>query len=274
MEDEEFARRIACGGTAHDYDAPVEEMGGLMTIRIISRGTVIAAAILCTAVGASAAPDRFDTGPEGENTATSGAERTGEALWPVPPRQQWGQVVTQDGKNIWKDAVFTDPEGRWQILFPATMTDQFGDTLSRSRMFRYPGQPHITCSVNITGRAFDELGADAAVLAPATLASQRDTLVEKLRDPSVPATNVRMVELAGPKGIPGNPVQAISFDQQGKLLAPLGIDREVVARTLVATDDDDLLTVTCTAHAGQKGWVEKHTPQALRLTTSSREVRR
>ncbi|WP_260580954.1 hypothetical protein [Sphingopyxis sp. PET50] len=223
---------------------------------------------------ATAAPDRFDTDAESDVVAAKGADRTGEALWPVPPRQQWGQVISQDGKNIWKDAVFTDPEGRWQILFPATMTEQFGDVLSRSRMFRYPGQPHITCSTTIIGRQFDDLGDDAAVLAPATLASRRDAIVEKVRDPAAPAANIRMVELAGPKGAAGQPVQAIMFDQKGKLLEPLGVDREVVARTLVATDDDDLLVVSCTAHPGQKGWVEKHTPQALRLTTLAREVRR
>lgn len=230
-----------------------------------------AAAIMLAAVGTSAAQDRFDTGAGIDAPAMKGVERTGEALWPVPLRQQWGQVVTQDGKNIWKDAVFTDLEGRWQIVFPATMTEQFGDVLSRSRMFRYPGQPHITCGVMLVGRQFDEFGGDAAVLAPATLASRRDAIVEKVRDPAAPATNVQMVELAGPKGAAGKPVQAIMFDQRGKLLEPIGVEREVVARTLVATDDDDLLTVTCTAHSGQKGWVEKHTPQALRLTTLARE---
>ena len=245
-----------------------------MTIRTIGRGTALAAAILCATAGAFAAPDRFDTGAEGETQATNGAERTGEALWPVPSRQQWGQVVTQDGKNIWKDAVFTDPEGRWQILFPATMTDQFGDVLGRSRMFRYPGQPHITCGAMIIGRQFDDLGDDAAVLAPATLATRRDAIVEKVRASAAPAANVRMVELPGPKGTAGKPVQAIMFDQKGKLLEAIGVERELVGRTLVVSDDDDLLVVSCTAHAGQKGWVEKHTPQALRLTALSREVRR
>lgn len=245
-----------------------------MTTRTVGRCAILAAAVMLTSFGAAAAPDRFDTSAETATATTNGAARTGEALWPVPSRQQWGQVITRDGKNIWKDGVFTDPEGRWQIVFPATMTDQFGDVLSRSRMFRYPGQPHITCSATIIGRQFDDLGDDAAVLAPATLASRRDAIVDKVRDPAAPATNVQMVELAGPKGAAGKPVQAIMFDQKGKLLEPIGVEREVVARTLVATDDDDLLVVSCTAHPGQKGWVEKHTPQALRLTTLSREVRR
>lgn len=235
---------------------------------------IFVAAMMTMGSSAVAGQDRFDISAGTDAAATSGAERTGEALWPVPLRQQWGQVVTQDSKNIWKDAVFTDPEGRWQILFPATMTEQFGDVSSRSRMFRYPGQPHITCSVMLVGRQFDELGDDAAALAPATLASRRDAIIEKVRDPAVPATNVQMVELVGPKGTAGKPVQAIMFDQRGKLLEPIGVEREVVSRTLVATDDDDLVTVTCTAHPGQKGWVEKHTPQALRLTTLAREPRR
>lgn len=245
-----------------------------MTARIAARGMMFAAAMMTTGVGAAAAPDRFDTSAGTDATATSGAERTGEALWPVPLRQQWGQVVTQDGKNIWKDAVFTDPEGRWQILFPATMTEQFGDVLDRSRMFRYPGQPHITCSATLFMGEFRDLGDDAAVLAPGTLSARRDALVAEFSDAANPGTNVQMVTLAGPKGTAGTPVQAIMFDQRGKLLEPLGIDREVVKRSLLVSDDDDLLVVSCTAHPGQKGWVEKHTPQALRLTTLARETRR
>lgn len=244
-----------------------------MTIGNMGRGMAFAAAIIATAVGANAAQDRFDTGAGTGTAATSGAERTGEALWPVPLRQAWGQILTQDGKNVWKDAVFTDPEGRWQILFPATMTDQFGDVMSRSRMFRYPGQPHITCSANLFMGEFRDLGGDAAALAPGALVSRRDALIDKVRDPGVPATNVQTVALAGPKGAAGAPVQAIMFDQRGNLLAPLGVDREVVQRTLLVSDDDDLLAVSCTAHPGQKGWVEKHTPQALRLTTLAREKR-
>lgn len=130
------------------------------------RGTAFAAAIFAVTADASAAPDRFDPGAGTETAVTGGAERTGKALWPVPPRQIWGQVITQDGKNAWKDAVFTDPERRWRILYPAT--------------------------------------------------------------------NVQMMTIAGPKGRAGKPVQAIMFDQRG----------EVVQRSLLVSDDDDLLMVS------------------------------
>lgn len=218
---------------------------------------------------AQSMPDQIDeSGPARRELA--GAARTGEALWPVPPQGQWGQVITQKGKNIWKDAIFTDPKGRWQVVYPSTMTEPFllG---GRDMMYRYPGQLHISCSASLTGRVFDDLGADAPVLAVQALAQRRDALVEKVRVPSFPVTDVRMIGLPGPEGAAGSPVQAIMFDQRGKLLEPLGVDREVVMRSLLVSDGDDLLHVFCTAHPGQKGWVEKHVPLALRLTGLARE---
>ncbi len=233
----------------------------------IGKGWGLLGILLCAA-GAAQAQDQIDErGPVARELA--GAKRTGEALWPVPPKAQWGQVIEQKGKNIWKDAVFTDPKGRWQLVYPSTMTEPFGG--GRDMMWRYPGQPHISCAVRGISRVFDGLGDEAAVMAPQALAQQRDALVERARDPAVPATHVGMVALPGPDGMAGTPVQAIMFDQRGKLLAPLGIEREVVSRNLLVSDGNHLLHVYCTAHSGQKSWVEKHVPLALRLTALARE---
>ncbi|GHB97793.1 hypothetical protein [Thermomonas carbonis] len=231
-------------------------------------GRMALAGLLLSFSATVAGQDQIDeSGPA--KRELSGAKRTGEALWPVPPQAQWGQVITQKGSNVWKDAVFTDPKGRWQIVYPSTMTEPYGD--GRTRMYRYPGQPHISCGSSVIGRVFDDLGEGAPVLAPRVLGERRDALVQKVREPSAPLANVRMVELPGPAGMAGTPVQAIMFDQRGKLLEALGVERDVVARHLLVSDGDDLLHVFCTAHPGQKSWVEKHVPQALRLTGLARE---
>ncbi len=231
------------------------------------RGWGLVGVLLC-AVGVAHAQDQIDErGPAARELV--GAQRTGEALWPVPPQAQWGQVIEQKGKNIWKDAVFTDPKGRWQLVYPATMTEPFGG--GRDMMWRYPGQPHISCAVRSISGVFAALGDQAPVSALQALVEQRDALVERARESVAPATQVGMVALPGPPGAAGAPVQAIMFDQRGKLLAPLGIEREVVSRNLLVSDGDDLLHVFCTAHSGQKSWVEKHVPLALRLTGLARE---
>ncbi|KAF1686315.1 hypothetical protein B1992_08820 [Pseudoxanthomonas broegbernensis] len=231
---------------------------------------VLLAAVL-SAAGAAVAQDVIDeTGPARREAL--GARRTGEALWPVPPKAQWGQVIEQKGKNIWKDAVYTDREGRWQLVYPSTMTDFYGDSLSRERMYRYPGQPHISCGIGYKPRVFENLGEDAPVLAPQALAERRDELVALMGEEGAAATQVQMIALPSPAGASGTPVQAIMFDQRGRLLEPLGVEREVVMRSLLVSDGEDLVHAFCTAHAGQKGWVEKHVPLALRLTELAREA--
>ncbi len=231
---------------------------------------LLAAGLL--ALGGAAAQDVIDeAGPA--KRETQGAKRTGEALWPVPQQAQWGKVVEQKGSHLWKDAVYTDREGRWQLLYPSTMTDFYGDSLARERMYRYPGQPHIACGVMIKSNVFGNLGADAPVLAPQALAERRDELVALMAWEGAPATNVQVIALPSPQGASGRPVQAIMFDQKGKLLEPMGVAREVVMRSLLVSDGDGLLQAYCTAHPGQKKWVEKDTPLALRLTELAREER-
>ncbi|MFT4089398.1 MAG: hypothetical protein QM645_01605 [Asticcacaulis sp.] len=219
----------------------------------------------------SMAQDQIDeTAPAAQTL--SGANTTGEALWPVPQQAHWGQVLTRDGKNIWKDAVYTDRKGRWQLVYPVTMTDFFGDSLSRDRMYRYPGQPQITCSAVVNRSVFKDLGDTAPTAAPKALIERKDALIESVRDPSYPVIKPQIINLPNPSGVTGTPVQAIQFDQRGKLLSALGVDREVVMRTILLSDGDDLLQVFCTAQPGQKGWVEKHTPLAIRLTGLAREA--
>ena len=199
----------------------------------------------------------------------TGAVSTGEALWPVPPRAQWGQVIEQKGSRIWKDAVFTDPKGRWQLVYPSTMIEPFGG--GRDTVWRYPGQPHIACGAMSKANVFEDLGEDAPVRAPQALVERRDELVALMAWKGAPPTNVQMIALPSPPGVAGTPVQAIQFDQKGKLLELWGVDREVVVRSVLVSDGDDLLHAFCTAHPGQKKWVEKDTPLALRLTALARE---
>ncbi|WP_140984480.1 hypothetical protein [Asticcacaulis tiandongensis] len=205
-------------------------------------------------------------------SSLSGAAATGEALWPVPQQAHWGQVLTRDGKNIWKDAVYTDRKGRWQLVYPVTMTDFFGDSLSRDRLYRYPGQPQITCSAMVNRGVFNDLGDTAPTTAPKALIERKDALIERVRNPAYPVIKPQIISLPNPPGVTGTPVQAIQFDQRGKLLELIGVDREIVMRTILVSDGDDLLQVFCSAQPGQKGWVEKQTPVALRLTGLAREA--
>lgn len=203
--------------------------------------------------------------------ANAGAQTTGEALWPVPQRAHWGQILTRDGDNIWKDAIYTDPKGRWQLAYPVTLTVLYGDAMSRSRMYRYPKQPQIACSISVETGVFSDLGAQAPTLAPTALIERRDALIARTKfDGEVLKPTV--VNLPSPEGVAGKPVQAIQYDQRGKLLTLIGVDREVVVRHILVSDGDDLLHVFCSAQPGQKGWVEKQTAKALRLNALSREA--
>lgn len=231
-------------------------------------GSAAAAALLFVAPGAAAQSDRFDLGPDKPVAPVA----TDEALWPVPGRAQWGSIITQKGPNIWKDAVFTDPLGRWQLVYPSTLTNMLGDSLDRTRWFQYPGQPQIMCGVSITPNVFADLGADAPVKAPAALIDRRDALVAKQKSSPAPE-KVEVVTLPAPPASKGTPVRAISFMERGKLLEPLGVEREVVMRTILVSDDDDLVAAFCAAQPGQRGWVEKQALAALRLTPLARTKR-
>ncbi len=239
---------------------------------MMKTGTLRMAALLATtlfaASGAMAQDVIDEAGPAKRQLL--GAQRTGEALWPVPQQALWGKVIEQKGSHIWKDAVYTDPNGRWQIVYPSTMIEPFGG-IGREVMWRYPGQPHITCGTRIKHGAFDSLGVDVAVRAVQALAEHRDELVAMMVWKGTPASNVQMITLPSPPGVAGKPVQAIQFDQTGKLLEPLGVNRDVVMRSLLVSDGNDLLHAFCTAHPGQKKWVEKDTPLMLRLTELARE---
>ena len=193
-----------------------------------------------------------------------------EALWPVPSRAQWGQVVTRKGSNVWQDAIFTDPEGRWQIVYPATLTEPGGDALGRDRWFSYPGQPQILCGALLTRGAFRGLGDNAIAEAPGALLRDPDAYVGMVRHNDYPVLNQRIVSLESPADASGQPVQAVSFDQRGKIFDLMGIEREVVVRNVLVSDGVDLLTVFCAAQPGQKKWVEKQALAALRLTTAAR----
>lgn len=238
----------------------------------------IAAATMATASGlgwtqAAAQPDRFSDVDEPVAPQAPQAPRTGEALWPAPLRQAWGQVVTEDTRGIMRNAVYTDPLGRWQLVYPQTLTELYGDSQSRARMWRYPRQPHITCGIAVMPNVFEDLGADAPVQAHAALVARRDALVARAAWEGPAPTQVRMIELPRPPGSSGTAVQAIQFDQRGRLFELLGVSREVITRNLLVSDGDDLLHAYCSAHTGQRGWVERHTPQALRLTVLAREPR-
>jgi hypothetical protein len=229
---------------------------------------MVAAALTMMAAPSAAQSDRFDLGPDKAAPTVT----TGEALWPVPARAQWGTITTQKGPNIWKDGVFTDPLGRWQLVYPATLTVMKGDVMDRTRWFEYPGQPQIICGVSLTRNVFADLGAEAPTKAPAALIERRDALVAKqLSSPA--AEKVEVVTLPAAPGASGTPVRAVSFTERGKLLEPLGVEREVVMRTILVSDDDDLLSVYCAAQPGQRGWVEKQALSAIRLNPLARTPR-
>ena len=246
-----------------------------MTVSSWKRGWIALCMGSCSIGGSSTAfalQQKFDlddppSKPVGETPAT------GEALWPVPPRTQWGQVITQKGPNVWQDAVFTDPEGRWQIVYPATLTQQHGDVLGRDRWFSYPGQPQIMCGASLVRGAFRSLGENAVTEAPASLVRDPAAYVSKVADGASPVLGQKVVALTSPSGVSGTPVQAVMFEQRGRLFEPLGIDREVFVRHVLISDGTDLLDVFCSAQPGQKGWVEKQALAAARLTTAARTPR-
>lgn len=221
---------------------------------------------------ALAVQQKFDL-DDAPGTPSAQAPATGEALWPVPSRIQWGQIVTQKGPNVWQDAVFTDPEGRWQIVYPATLTEQHGDVLGRDRWFSYPGQPQIMCGAMLVRGVFRALGDNAVAQAPAALVRDPGSYVSQVADPASPVLSQTVVTLAAPRGVSGAPVQAVMFDQRGKLFELLGVDREVFVRHVLVSDGTDLLDVFCSAQPGQKSWVEKQALAAVRLTTAARTPR-
>jgi len=238
--------------------------------RFIALGT--ASCLVGLASTASAVQQKFDLDDAPKKPAIQ-APATGEALWPVPSRSQWGQIITQKGSNVWQDAVFTDLEGRWQIVYPATLTEPHGDALGRDRWFSYPGQPHIVCGAMLVRGAFRSLGENAIAEAPAALVRDPGVYVSQVADGASPVLSQKVVALASPGGVSGTPVQAVTFDQRGKLFALLGVDREVFVRHVLVSDGTDLLDVFCGAQPGQKGWVEKQALAAVRLTTAARTQR-
>ncbi len=244
--------------------------GGNRTRKFIALG--VASCLISLVSAASASQQKFDLDDAPDKPAAQ-AQATGEALWPVPPRTQWGQIITQKGPNVWKDAVFTDPEGRWQIVYPATLTEQHGDALGRDRWFSYPGQPQIMCGAMLVRGAFRSLGDNAIAEAPSALVRDPGAYVLQAADRAVPVLSQKVVTLAPPGGVSGKPVQAVTFDQRGKLFKLLGVDREVFVRHVLVSDGSDLLDVFCSAQPGQKGWVEKQALAAVRLTTAARTPR-
>ena len=216
-------------------------------------------------------PDQIDESGPAVRSLT-GAAHTGEALWPVPPRAEWGQVTLHKGPNIWKDAVFTHPDGRWQMVYPSTMTDPYGD-FHGAHVFRYPGQPHITCGFDIEHGVLRDLGERALLEGHQALESRMAEAVAAYTVQGAVAENIQLIALPSPPGSSGRPVQAVQFDQKGKLLETMGVQREVVMRTVIVTLDDALLGFSCTAHPGQRKWVEKQVATGLRLTGLAREPR-
>lgn len=232
----------------------------------------MASCLVGLASTAFALQQKFDLG-DAPGKPTADTPATGEALWPVPSRSQWGQIITQKGPNAWPDAVFTDPEGRWQIVYPATLTEQHGDVLGRDRWFAYPGQPQIICGAMLVRGAFRSLGENAVAEAPAALVRDPSAYVSQVADGMSPVLTQKVVTLASPSGVSGAPVKAVTFDQRGKLFELLGVDREVFVRHVLVSDGTDLLDVFCGAQPGQKGWVEKQALVAVRLTTAARTPR-
>jgi len=246
-----------------------------ITDRKWKRSFIVLSATSCLvglASSASALQQKFDLDDSAGKPAIQ-APATGEALWPVPLRTQWGQIITQKGPNVWQDAVFTDPEGRWQIVYPATLTEPHGDALGRDRWFSYPGQPQIICGAMLVRGAFRSLGDNAIVDAPAALVRDPGAYVSQVADGASPVLSQKVVALASPGGVNGTPVQAVTFDQRGKLFELLGVDREVFVRHVLVSDGTDLLDVFCGAQPGQKGWVERQALAAVRLTTAARTPR-
>lgn len=238
--------------------------------RFIALGA--ASCLVGLASTASAVQQKFDLDDAPKKPSIQ-APATGEALWPVPSRGQWGQIIIQKGPNVWQDAVFTDPEGRWQIVYPATLTEPHGDALGRDRWFSYPGQPQIVCGAMLVRGAFRSLGENAIAEAPAALVRDPGVYVPQVADGASPILSQKVVALASPGGVSGTPVQAVTLDQRGKLFALLGVDREVFVRHVLVSDGTDLLDVFCGAQPGQKGWVEKQALAAVRLTTAARTQR-